>query len=175
MSPETLEAIRAFSQFAGGARVGFVVSIVTTYLNTRARLMQAVLTEAEKEQRTLIREPRVKSDRAMPFVVVLVMAALLLAGVSWMKSGQQNSEERRQDCLRSAEVSRVLRDRTKNYRDAAVSERRLWLNMRRQLRTMGTGPHSPLIENIDTYLADQATYLEHLKDNPYPRESVKDC
>lgn len=175
MSPETLEAIRAFSQFAGGALLGFFVSILTTHINTRTRVMQAVLTEAEKQE-TVRRRPSWRtSDRMQTFVVILVMVALLLSGISWFTSGQKNAEERRQDCFRSAEVSRVLRDRTKNYREAARSERALWFDLRKQLRAMGAGPNSPLIKSIDTYLDDQATYLEHLRDNPYPRESVKDC
>lgn len=175
MSPETLEAIRALAQFAGGALIGFLVSMLTTYVNTRVRLMEAVLTEAEKQEPTPTRRAWWKTDRVLPYVVVIVMVALLLSGVSWIKSGAEEAENRRRDCIRSAETARVLQDRTRNYREAAQSERELWHNLRKQLRAMGAGPRSPLVQSIDGYLDDQQVYLQHLRENPYPRESVKDC
>lgn len=175
MSPETLELIRALAQFAAGAIVGFVVSILTTYLNARTRVLETVLTEAERVERAKTRGTWWKADRVLPFVVVIVMVALLLSGISWIQSGQKDREERRRDCIRAVEVSRVLQDRTRNYRESAQSERELWRNLRKQLRDMGAGPRSPLIQSIDGYLDDQRVYLEHLNQNPYPRDSVKDC
>lgn len=175
MRPETLEAIRAFAQFAGGAFVGFIVSTLTTYINARARVLESVLTTVEQEERTRARGTWWKGDRILPWVAVLVMVALLLSGVSWIKAGQEDAEERRRDCLRAAEVSRVLQERTRNYRDQAISEQELWRNLRKQLREMGAGPRSPLVQSIDGYLEAQRDYLSHLRENPYPRESVKDC
>ena len=175
MSPATIDAVQAFAQFSGGALIGFFASILTTYVNARIQLMEAVLTEAEKQERKRPRSRWWSADRILPAVVIIVMVALLLAGLSWIKAGQEQADNQRRDCLRSVQVSQVLQARTNNYLESARSERQLWLDLRRQLRRMGAGPRSSLVQSIDRHLIDQRTYLRHLRKNPYATESAKDC
>lgn len=189
MTPATLEAIQAFAQFAGGALVGFVISTLTTYYNARTRVMESVLTEAEHNDIAAHRRYRARSDKVLPFVVVVVMIAMLLAGVSWIKSGQDDAENRRNDCIRAAGVAETLRDRTRNYLKGATAELKddradlRWKrDIARTLIQLGAGTNDALVKSTNRAISAQersiereADYIEHLENNPVPKASTEDC
>ena len=170
MSPELLDALRPFAEFAAGTLFGLFVSTLLRYIDARIELTEAVLTEAERDDKPRRRGVRafLSGDKMIPVVTVLVMIAMLLAGISWIRSGQANAEQDRLDCQRARETATILRERTRNYTEAARAEKELWTRLYGFLDDT-IPPESPLLVSINRYRMRQANYLEHLENNPYPK------
>lgn len=167
MNLEWLEALRPFAEFAAGTIFGLLISTLLRYIDARIELTRSVLTEVEREEKPR-RTGFLQGDKMIPVVTVLVMVAMLLAGLSWIRSGQENADQDKRDCQRARMTAQVLRERTKNYTEAARAEKRLWSNLYGFLDN-SIPPDSPLLVSINRYRERQADYLEHLESNPYPK------
>lgn len=165
------ELLRVVVYGGGGALFGYSFCL---WINDQHRLASAILNESEKDMPT--RRRFLSTTTLQSGVVVLVMIALLLTGIVWIKNGRENAAQDKRDCELLAEVSQTLRGRTANYTEQAVAERRLWEDIRKILaRLSESGDESPAIRSIDVYLKAHDAYLKHLRDNPYPRDIPEDC
>lgn len=164
------ELVRIVAYGGGGILLGFVVGL---WANDRHTLVTTVLGESERDMPT--RRPFLSPARVQTLVVILVMIALLLTGLSWLRVEQENQEQDERDCRTLASLATTLRERTAVYREAAQPERDLWTDLRRTLIASGVRANSDLVRSIDVYLAQQASYIRHLKRNPYPRNVLEEC
>lgn len=166
------ELLRVVVYGGGGALFGYSFCL---WINDQHRLASAILNESEKDMPT--RRRFLSAATLQSAVVILVMIALLLTGITWLSAERENAEQDQRDCVTLAQVSETLQGRTQNYREAAVAERRLWEDIRSIL--VGLNPdaasESPAVRSIDEYLDEQARYLRHLRNNPYPHDIPEDC
>lgn len=160
------ELLRIVAYGGGGALFGYSFCL---WINDQHRLTSAILNESEKDMPT--RRRFLTAATLQSGVVILVMIALLLTGIVWISSGKENAEQDRRDCELLAEVAQTLQGRTANYTEQAVAERRLWEDIRKMIGD----PSSPAVQSIDVYLKAHDAYLNHLQNNPYPREVPEDC
>lgn len=150
---------------------GFLAGV---WVNDRHRLVTTILDEAERDVPTS-RSRRLSGHTLQTFTVVIVMVAMLLTGLTWMQSERVNNMQDERDCQTLLDLSTILRDRTKVYREAAIPERRVWLDLRRNLLDLGAKQNDPIVLSINRYLTAQERYVEHLANNPYPTAARKDC
>lgn len=164
------ELVRIVAYGAGGFLLGCLFSV---WVADRHRVITEVLDEAERDVPT--KRKRMSGDTLQSVIVIGLMVMMFLTAIVWLQSDQENAEQDKRECIRAAAVTQALRQRTANYLESATSEQELWRNLRAQLVLMGGKPESPLIRSIDRHLRDQRVYLDHLRDNPVPRGSAKDC
>lgn len=162
------ELLRIVVYGSGGALFGYALCL---WINDQHALTSAILHESEKDMPN-DRSRFVSAATLQSGVVILVMVALLLTGITWLSAERANREQDRRDCLRMSQITETLQGRTANYREAAVAERKLWLDIRHLLSDQSPNAAS---RSIDAYLAEQGRYLRHLKNNPYPRGVPEDC
>lgn len=162
------ELLRITVYGAGGYLAGYTACL---WINDQHRLTTAILGASERDmpasQRRLLTAATLQSA-----VVILVMVALLLTGITWLHTERDNAAQDRRDCLTMAQITSTLQGRTANYRQQALAEQRLWKNIRRLL---GDDPNGAASRSIDEYLRAQQRYLLHLANNPYPRGLPEDC
>ena len=170
MSEYLPELVRVVAYGGLGAFVGFLIGL---WAGDRHRVIEEVLHEAERDVAT--KRKLISADRLQTVIVIGFMVLMLLTGLVWLQSDQEDAEQDKRDCLRAAATTQALRERTDNYIESATSEQKLWRDLRGQLIAMGGRPDSPLIDSIDRHLTDQRSYLDHLRDNPVPRGSAQDC
>lgn len=170
MSEYLPELVRVVAYGGIGAFVGFLVGL---WAGDRHRVIEEVLHEVERDEVT--KHKLISGDRLQTVIVIGFMVLMLLTGLVWLQTDQENAEQDKRECLRTAETTEVLRERTDNYLESATSEQTLWRDLRSQLVGMGSPPNSPLIDSIDRHLKDQRTYLDHLRSNPVPRGTARDC
>lgn len=164
------ELIRVLAYGGIGSLTGFWAGLL---VNDRHRLATAILDEAERDMPT--RRRFLTSETLRVVAVLSVMVAMLLTGLVWLQTGHANAEQDRRDCVTLREISDVLKGRTRNYREAAVAERRLWHDLSRTMVNLGAPQGGPILKSIDAYLDQQQQYLEHLRSNPYPHDAREDC
>jgi hypothetical protein len=163
-----IDGIQAIAFFGAGTVFGLLIATILAYLEARADLARAVTTTTDAEVTGKRKRFRLLSgDKLMPFVTLLVMVAMLLAGLTWIKAGMDNAVQDRRDCREAQDTSQVLRSRTRIYIEAATAEKRLWTDLHDFIARVDQA--SPLLKSIDRYRERQADYLEHLQNNPYPK------
>lgn len=171
MSERVLEELVRIIAYGGfGVFLGYVVGLWT---NDRHTLITTVLHEAERDMPT--RRPFLSPARIQSIIAIFVMVALLLAGVSLLRSESEAARQNERDCRTIATISDTLRERTQVYREAARPERDLWRDLRRTLLAQGIPARSDLVRSIDVYLTQQESYIRHLKRNPYPKNVLQEC
>lgn len=170
MNSHLIDLAQTLGLFAGGVILGV---LLTTYVTARVRLMDSIATEVERVEPT--KRKWLTTDRASTVMILGMMLALLLAGVSMILNNQSLAEQARQDCLRAAETTRALADRSAVYREGAAADLAWKRQVRAELLRMGAKPDSGLIRSTDEAIRKGADYLEHLHENPLPQESVKEC
>lgn len=156
------ELVRVIAYGGIGMWAGFIGGFLAS---DRHRLVTTILSESERDvpgRRRFLRGQALQSA-----TVILVMLAMLLTGLTWMRSARSQHEQEQRDCRALAEVSRTLRERTAVYKEQALPERRLWLDLRHQLVANGVKESAPTVQSIDRFLAAQHAYLIHLRNNPY--------
>lgn len=163
-----LPRIVAYGGF--GFLLGFVACLLAA---DRHQITAEVLGEAARDMPSK-RRRIMSTENLQSLIVIVLMLMMLVTGVLWLRSDQENAEQDQRECMRSAETARVLRDRTRNYLEAAKAERALWLDVRRVFIKSGASD-SPLLSSIDDYLAESAKTIAHLRDNPYPKASPGSC
>lgn len=163
------ELIRVIAYGGGGALIGYLTA---SRVNDQHRLVMSVLNESEKDLPT---RRRLLSGQTLQTIAVLaIMLALLLTGLVWLQTDRQNAMQDKQDCLRAAETSRTLQERTRNYLLNANAEMD-WLTRIRGVLVTASSPDSPLVESTDEYIAAKRSYVRHLRSNPYPKQDAEDC
>jgi hypothetical protein len=165
------ELARVVAYGGVGTIGGFIAGV---WVNDRHRLVTTILDEAERDMPSG-RSRRLSGNTLQTVTVVIVMVAMLLTGLTWMQTERVNNAQDRRDCETLSQLSEILRDRTKVYREAALPERRVWLDLRRNLLDLGAKQNDPIVLSINRYLTAQERYVEHLANNPYPTGVRKDC
>lgn len=162
------ELARIIAYGGGGGVLGYAIC---SWVNDQHRLTTSILGEAEYDMPT--RRRFLSPNALQGLVAILVMMALLLTGLAWLRADQLKAEQDRRDCETLAEVAKTLQGRTANYREAAKAERQLWRDLYRELKE--SGATGPVMGSVKNYLDAQELYLEHLRSNPYPRDAEEDC
>lgn len=165
-----LELVRVVAYGGVGALGGFWAGLI---VSDRHRVLTEVM--AVSAQDPPARRRRLRTDTLQVVTVVVVMVAMLLTGLTWLRSSQVEARQQRQSCEVLAEVSTTLRKRTLVYLEAARDNQQVWHDLRADLVKLGAKPRAPIVTSIDRYLGSQDRYLRHLEANPYPTANGRDC
>lgn len=164
MTTALLELAKVIAYGGLGCLLGYLGGVRAA---DRHRLTTEILDEAEVDvpgKRRLLGR-----DAVQTVVVVAVMLAMLLTGISWMQSDQDNAEQDQRDCRQAAETAKTLRERTANYLEKARADLQWKLEIRNAMVQLGAEPDSPFLAATRESIAKDREYVDHLKENPYPK------
>jgi uncharacterized protein YneF (UPF0154 family) len=166
VNTDTITSLVSAIAYGGiGLFIGFLVGVTVA---DRHQIQVAIL-EGDPDQmpepRGLLRGP----DRLQRLIVILVMVALLLAGLGWLQASKQEKKRQQDNCELLRDMTQVLRDRSLANEDQASYNRQVWTDLRRIIVKGGQSPKSPVIVSIDKYLASQREYARKVNATPYPQ------
>jgi len=169
-----IELVRIAAYGGIGWFAGYLAGVT---VNDRHRLTVTILDEAERDDMsssTNLSRRILRADLLQTITVVVVMVAMLLTGLAWMRTGQDVHRQQEENCAALANVSTVLRNRTNVYLEQATANRRAWGELLDNLVQRGLPDNDPLVASIRSYLEAQSKYLRDLANNPYSKPP-EDC
>lgn len=170
-----LELTRIVGYGGIGILIGYLLGV-----RERDRHYLAHHPEAARAMKSKTHRPSGRTVQTL--VVVFVMVALLLTGLTSIQSNRDRAEDARQDraasdqrCDDLRKVVAALEARSKVNSDTTDLNDDLWRGIRHIFLDFPGGNESPLLTQIDEYLDQRREQKAELADNPITTDILTGC